>query len=100
MLEVSNLTDDPDFNISQCIKKILDAADQVRNARTLANGSFSYNAEHRWYGNIVNMSGFIHHLVKCETVLWSPIFQIPMSLSSIGTQSQLNLANIVDVKTG
>ena len=58
--EVSDVTDDPDFDLAQRIKKILDAADQERKIRTLANVSFSYDAEHRWYGNIVNISGFIH----------------------------------------
>jgi len=58
--EVSDVIDDPDFDITQRVKKILDAADQERNIRTLANASFSYDAEHRWYGNIVNISGFIH----------------------------------------
>ena len=58
--EVSDVTDDPDFDLAQRIKKILDAADQERKIRTLANVSFSYDAEHRWYGNIVNISGFLH----------------------------------------
>ena len=44
--ELSNVTDDPDFDIAQRIKEILDSADQERNIRTLANVSFSYDAEH------------------------------------------------------
>ena len=60
MLQVSDITDDPDYDVAQCIKKILDASDQERNIRTLANVSFSYDAEHRWYGNMANISGFIH----------------------------------------
>ena len=44
--ELSNVTDDPDFDIAQHIKEILDSADQERNIRTLANVSFSYDAEH------------------------------------------------------
>ena len=58
--ELSNVTDDPDFDIAQHIKEILDSADQERNIRTLANVSFSYDAEHWWYWNIFNVSGFIH----------------------------------------
>ena len=60
MLQVSDVTDDPDFDVAQRIKKLLDASDQERNIRTLANVSFSYDAEHRWYGNMANISGFIH----------------------------------------
>ena len=52
---MSDVTDDPDFNIAQRVKKILDTAYQERNILTLANVSFSYDAEHRWYGNIVNI---------------------------------------------
>ena len=44
--EVSDVIDDPDFDITQRVKKILDAADQERNIRTLANASFSFDAEH------------------------------------------------------
>ena len=44
--EVSDVTDDPDFNIAQRVKKILDTAYQERNILTLANVSFSYDAEH------------------------------------------------------
>ena len=33
------------------------------------------------------------HVIKLGTVLWSPIFQIPMSLTSIGSQSLSNPAN-------
>ena len=57
---MSNVTDDPDFDITQRVKKILDAADQERNILTLANASFSYDAEHQWYGNIVNISRLIY----------------------------------------
>ena len=46
MLQVSDVTDDPDFDVAQHIKKILDSSDQERNIRTLANVSFSYDAEH------------------------------------------------------
>ena len=56
-------TDDPDFDIAQRVKKFwaaVVAANQERNIWTLANASFSYDAEHRWYGNIVNISVFIH----------------------------------------
>ena len=56
MLQVSDVTDDPDFDVAQRIKKLLDASDQERNIRTLANVSFSYDAEHRWYRNMANIS--------------------------------------------
>ena len=58
-VQVSDVTNDPDFDVAQHIKKLLDASDQERNIRTLANVSFSYDAEH-WYGNMANISGFIH----------------------------------------
>ena len=56
MLQVSDVTDDPDCDVAQLIKKLLDASDQERNIRTLANVSFSYDAEHRWYRNMANIS--------------------------------------------
>ena len=46
MLQVSDVTDDPDFDVAQHIKKIMDSSDQERNIMTLANVSFSYDAEH------------------------------------------------------
>ena len=41
----------PDFYIAQHIKQVLDSSDQERHIRTLSNVSFSYSAEHQWYGN-------------------------------------------------
>ena len=60
MLQVSDIIDDPDFDVAQRIKKILDASDQERNIRTLANVSFTHDAERQWYGNMAKISGFIH----------------------------------------
>ena len=64
--EVSDVTNDPElvprprFWYSSAHQKVLDAANQERNMLTLANVSLSYDAEHQWYGNIVNISRFIH----------------------------------------
>ena len=91
MLQVSDVTDDPDFDVAQRIKKLLDASDQERNIRTLANVSFSYDAEHRWYGNMANISGFIHatgQIRECTVesfiqdsevfdMHWQPVFVQP-----------------------
>ena len=61
MLQVSDVTDDPDFDVAQHIKKIMDSSDQERNIMTLANVSFSYDAEHWWYWNMANISRFDSH---------------------------------------
>ena len=90
MLQVSDVTDDPDFDVAQRIKKLLDASDQERNIRTLANVSFSYDAGTEIWPIYLDL---FTQLVRFGSVLWSPLYKIQKSLTCIGSQSSSNPAD-------
>ena len=89
MLQVSDVIDDPDFDVAQ----ILDASDQERNIRTSADVSFSYDAEHLSTNGTEIWPDLFTQLIRFGIVLWSPLYEIQKSLTCIGSQSQSNPAD-------